>query len=129
MKRPSRPYLLLLPLLAVLLFGNCGLLLKATSPRTAYELLGDDFQPEQMTQLRATLQLAQQRRQEAYEQHTTQPAACRAALERIEATIQAQLVLFMTKPQRRSFRRHRATIERRLGIIPAQAKLRVVSGN
>ena len=43
MKRPSRPYLLLLPLLAVLLFGNCA--------RNAYRLLGPGTTPAQVAHL------------------------------------------------------------------------------
>lgn len=74
--RPSRkPLLLLLPLLALLLFGNCSLLEKMLTQRTAYDLLGDDLKPDQLTRLRAALQLAQQQRQEAFRFDATQPPA------------------------------------------------------
>ncbi|GAA4055945.1 hypothetical protein GCM10022409_49040 [Hymenobacter glaciei] len=129
MQRPPLPCLLLLPLLAVLLFGNCGVLQKALTQRTAYQLLGDDFEPTQLTQLRAALQFAQQQRQ-AYQPGTSQPAAARRAeLRRIEAGVQAQLALFMTAKQRRLFRRHRAKIERRLGFTPARSVLQIIPDN
>lgn len=118
--RPSRkPLLLLLPLLALLLFGNCSLLEKTLTQRTAYELLGDDLKPDQLTRLRAALQLAQQQRQEAFRFYATQPATRRAELKRIEAGVQAQIADFLSPGQQRLFRHHRTKIERRLGITPA----------
>jgi len=119
MKRPPLPYLLLLPLLAVLLFGNCGVLEKALTQRSAYELLGDDLKPELLTRLRAALQLAQQQRQDAEQHYANQPAARQAELKRIEAGTQTQVADFLTPKQQRLLRRHRAKIERRLGITPA----------
>ena len=94
--RPSRkPLLLLLPLLALLLFGNCSLLKKTLTQRTAYDLLGDDLKPDQLTRLRAALQLTQQQRQEAFRFYATQPATRRAELKRIEAGIQALIAGFL----------------------------------
>ncbi|OGX90827.1 hypothetical protein [Hymenobacter coccineus] len=43
-KRPPQPYLLLLPLLVVLLFGNCG--------RNVYDAVGPGATPAQITQLK-----------------------------------------------------------------------------
>ena len=44
MRRPPLPYLLLLPLLAVLLFGNCS--------RNVYRLLGPGTTPTQVARLK-----------------------------------------------------------------------------
>ena len=129
MKRPPLPYLLLLPLLAVLLFGNCGLLQKALTQRTTYDLLGEDFQPEQITQLRAALQFAQEQRQQVSRQYATRPAARRTELKRIEPGTQSQLVLFMTAKQCRLFWRHQSKIERRLGFTPAHLGLHIIPDN
>ena len=90
------------------------------SQRKADELLGDNFQPGQQTQLRTVLQLSQTQQQQAQRRYTTQPAARRPELKRTEAGAQAQMALFMTAKQHRLFRRHRAKIERRLGFAPVR---------
>ncbi|MDO7850628.1 hypothetical protein [Hymenobacter convexus] len=118
MKRLALPYLLLLPLLAVLLFGNCAQVEKMLTQRTAYQLLGGEIKPDQLTRLRAALQLEQELCQEATQKYASQPAEQREEIKRIKASTAIQLAGFLTPKQRRHLRQNRAKIARRLGISP-----------
>ncbi|MBD2724395.1 hypothetical protein [Hymenobacter armeniacus] len=65
MKRPPLPYLLLLPLLAVLLFGNCA--------QNVYRVLGPGTTPAQVAQLKQINEQTSSAYQAAFDRPSGQP--------------------------------------------------------
>ncbi|GAB3577087.1 hypothetical protein [Hymenobacter daeguensis] len=113
MKRPPLAYLLLLPLLAVLLFGNCG----GGVNRFLYNLENRG----RLAQFDSLVRQRQQLRGQARQQLRGQ--ARRDALYSIEERTNAQLQpLLQGEWQRRKFENRRNKIERRLRKKPVPEK-------
>ena len=108
MKRPPLPYLLLLPLLAVLLFGNCG--------GGVYGMLVNNPNQQRM---RALLVLRLDQRAAARKQ--LHGAARHEAYRRIEQDINARLDSLMPPSSVVKFHKRRNKVERRLMALPVVA--------
>lgn len=111
MQRPPLPYLLLLPLLAVLLFGNCGL----TSTRQVLR----EMPPATRDALRASVAQRQAARKAARQR--LRGTAKRDAYQQIEqlANHQADSILLHNRGSvERKFRNRRNKLERQLLRFP-----------
>ena len=115
MKRPPLSYLLLLPLVAVLLFGNCGVI----STRRALQ----EMNPANLDALRASV-VQRQTAREAARQHLRGQAR-REAYERIEMLANHQADSIMLRdhgPVKNKFQNRRNKLERQLLRQPLGGK-------
>jgi len=113
MKRPPLPYLVLLPLLAVLLFGNCG-----GGVRGFLSGLGT----QRREKMRALVLQRQAERAAAKQQ--LRGAARQDAYEEIEKRIDARLDSLVPTNRTKKFHNRRNKIERQLLRLPPGAPVR-----